>query len=221
MGALDVPGIIPLLRDTRSVVEVLREFGLNGKYYTKEINGRTYVILRGYAGLRKVLSASRYLTTNPKVIAYGLTRASQAAGASVNAIITFVVMVPMEIMKYVMDEQTLSQTFGEILSGTMVSALAGAITFGIASALALTNLPAVVIIGGTIIVGLLVNAGLEMLGVKSAISGLISMELDRAFQRLAEEEARKARGQRILGQFYHDNPGFRSSPWQGLMDPRR
>jgi hypothetical protein len=217
-GALDVPGIIPLLRDARSGAELLRELGLNGRYYTKEVNGRTYVILRGYAGLRKVLSASRYLPTNPKVIAYGLTRGAQATGGAVNVIITFVVMVPMEIISYLMDQQTLSQTFGEILSGAMVSALAGAITFGIASALALTTLPAAVIVGGTIIVGLLVSVGLQL--VKPAVSGLISMALDRAAQRLAEEEARKARGQRILGQFYQDNPGFRSSPWYGLMGPR-
>lgn len=219
-GALDVPGIIPLLRDARSGSDLLRELGLNGRYYTKQVNGRTYVILRGYAGLRKVLSASRYLTTNPKVIAYGMTPAAQAAGGAVNVIITFVVLVPMEIISYLMDQQTLSQTFGEILSGAMVAALAGAITFGIASALALTTLPAVVIVGGTIIVGLLVNVGLQLLGVRPAVSGLISMALDQAARRLAEEEARKARGQRILGQFYHDNPGFRSSPWRGLMGPR-
>jgi hypothetical protein len=148
----------------------------------------------------------------------GLTRGAQATGGAVNVIITFVVMVPMEIISYLLDQQTLSHTFGEILSGAMVSALAGAITFGIASALALTTLPAVVIVGGTIIVGLLVNVGLQL--VKPAVSGLISMELDRAAQRLAEEEVRKARGQRILGQFYQDNPGFRSSPWYGLMGPR-
>ena len=220
-GALDVPGIIPLLRDVRSGVELLRELGLNGSYYTKEINGRTYVILRGYAGLRQVLSGSRYLTTNPKVIAYGLTRAAAAAEGAVNVIITIVVLVPMEVLRLIMDEQALSQTLGNILSGIMVSALAGAITFGAASVLALTSLPAVVVVGGTIIVGILVNIGLYLLGVGSTISGLISTVLDQAVQHYAEEEMRKARGQMILGQFYHDNPGFQPSPWYGLfMGPR-
>lgn len=224
-GALDVPGIIPLLRDARSGAELLRELGLNGSYYTKEINGRTYVILRGYAGLRKVLSASRYLPNNPKVIAYGLTRTAQAAEGAVNIIITIVVLVPMEILRHIMGEQTLSQTFGNVLSGIMVSALAGAMTFGAISlgTLALgafVTVPAGIIVGGTIIVGAIVNIALDKLGIKSAISGFISLALDRAAQRFAEEEARKARGQRILGQFYHDNPGFSSSPWRGLMGPR-
>ncbi|MGK9233838.1 hypothetical protein KXS07_20050 [Inquilinus limosus] len=175
-GALDVPGIIPLLRDARSGAELLREFGLTGRYYTKKINGQTYVILRGYAGLRKVLTGSRYLLTNPKVIAYGLTSAARAAEGTVNVIITIVVMVPMEIVRYLMDEQTLSRTFGEILSGTMVSALASAMTFGIISlsTLALGTfvaVPAGVIVGGTIIVGAAVNVALEALGIKPAISG--------------------------------------------------
>jgi len=219
-GALDVPGIIPLLRDTRSGAELLRELGLKGGYFTKEINGRTYVILRGYAGLRKVLSASRYLPTNPKVIAYGLTPAAQATGAAVSVIITIVALVPLEIMRYVMDEQTLSQTFGEILSGIMVSALASAVTFGIVSLTALTTAPAWMAVGGVIVVGMAVNVVLHLLGVKPAISAFVSMALDRAAQHLAEEEARKARSQRILGQFDHSNPGLRYGPWRGLIGPR-
>ncbi|WP_026868626.1 hypothetical protein [Inquilinus limosus] len=225
-GAFDVPGIIPLLRDAKSGAELLRELGLNGSYYTKKINGQTYVILRGYAGLRKVLTGSRYLPTNPKVIAYGLTSAARAAGGAVNFVITFVVMVPMEIMSYVMDEQTLSQTFGDILAGTMVSALASAATFGAVAvgALALgaaVTLPAWVVVSGTIIVGIAINVGLQELGLKSTISGLVSMALDQAVLRVAEEEMRRAQGQRILGQHYHDNPGIRYSPWHGLlMGPR-
>ena len=178
------------------------------------------MILRGYAGLRKVLSASRYLTTNPKVIAYGLTRVARAAGAAVNVVITIVVLVPMEIIRYLMGEQTLSQVFGNILTGTMVAALASAVAFGVASILALTILPAVAIVGITIVVGLAVGKVLTDLADAFNISGSIAMALDRAVQRLAEEEARKARGQRILGQFYHDNPGFSSGPWRGLLGPR-
>jgi len=217
---LDLSGVIPLLRDATSGVQLLRELGLNGKYYTKEISGRTYVILRGYAGLRKVLSASRYLTTNPKVIAYGLTQMARAAGAAVNVVITIVVLVPMEIIRYLMGEQTLSQVFGNILTGTMVAALASAVAFGVASIPALTILPAVAIVGITIVVGLVVGKALGDLADAFNISGSIAMALDRAFQQLAEEEARKARGQRILGQFYHDNPGFSSGPWRGLLGPR-
>ncbi len=135
-------------------------------------------------GLRKVLSASRYLPTNPEVIAYGLSRAAQAAGAAVSVVITIVVLVPMEIMRYVMDEQTLGQTFGEILSGTMVSALASAVTFGIVSLTGLTTAPAWMAVGGIIVVGMAVNVALHLLGIKPAISAFISIELDRAARHL-------------------------------------
>ncbi|MGL4967053.1 MAG: hypothetical protein ACRC67_37885 [Inquilinus sp.] len=218
LDALDLSGLIPLLRDVNSGMELLRELGLNGRYYTKEINGRTYVILRGYAGLRKVLSASRYLPTNPKVIAYGLTRAAAGMDAGVNVVITIVVLVPLEIIRYLMGEQTLSEVLGNVLTGSMIAALSSAAAFGVASIPALGAAPAVAVVAGTIVVGLLIGWGLNRLADALNVSGLISMALDRAAQRLAEEGARKARGQRILGQFYHDNPGY--DPWRGLLGPR-
>lgn len=217
-GVLDLSGVIPLLRDVSSGAELLRELGLKGRYYTKEINGRTYVILRGYAGLRKVLSASRYLPTNPKAIAYGLTRAAAAMDSGLNVVITIVVLVPLEIIRYLMGEQTISEVFGNILTGTMVAALASAAAFGIASIPALAAAPAVVVVVGTIVVGLLVGWSLNRLADALNVSGLISMALDRAVQRLAEEAARKARGQYILGQFDHSLPA--DSGWRGLMGPR-
>lgn len=223
-GALDVAGVIPLLRDARSGAELLRELGLNGSYYTKRIDGRTYVILRGYAGLRKVLSASRYLTTNPKVIAYGMTRVAAAAGGALNVIITIVVLVPTEIIRHLMGEQTLSEVFGTVLTGTMVAALASAASFGVLAVgtMMAVSAPAWLIVGGMIIVGLPASKLLGDLAKALNVSGFIAMTLDEVMQRLAEEEARKARGQRVLGQFYHDNPGFRHSPWSGFFTgPRR
>jgi len=223
LKALDLSGVIPLLRDARSGAELLRELGLKGGYFTKEINGRTYVILRGYAGLRKVLSASRYLPTNPKVIAYGLTRAAAAVEGALSVIITIVVLVPMEIIRYLMGEQTLSQVFGNVLTGVMVAALASAASFSVLAigTMATVTAPAWLVIGGMIIVGLGVSLILNQLADAFNVSGFIAMALDRAVQQVAEEEMRKARGQRILGQFYHDNPGFRSSPWGGLLSALR
>jgi hypothetical protein len=135
-----------------------------------------------------------------------------------NVVITIVVLVPLEIIRYLMGEQTLSEVFGNVLTGSMIAALSTAAAFGVASIPALTALPAVAVIGVTIVVGLIVGKVLGDLADAFNISGSIALELDRAIQRLAEEEARKARGQRILGQFYHDNPGY--SPWQGLLGPR-
>lgn len=182
------------------------------------------MILRGYAGLRKVLSASRYLTTNPKVIAYGMTRVAAAAGGALNVIITIVVLVPMEIIRHLMGEQTLSEVFGNVLTGTMVAALASAASFGVLAVgtMMAVSAPAWLIVGGMIIVGLLASKLLGDLAKALNVSGFIAMTLDEVMQRLAEEEARKARGQRVLGQFYHDNPGFRHSAWSGFFTgPRR
>ncbi|WP_342238696.1 hypothetical protein [Inquilinus sp. OTU3971] len=201
-------------------MQLLRELGLNGRYYTKEINGRTYVILKGYAGLRKVLSASRYLTANPKIIVYGLTSAARAAGATVNVIITFVVLVPMEIIRHLMGEQTLSQVFGNILTSTMIAALSSAASFGVLAvgALVSATVPVWIVVAGAVVVGLLVGKRLSDLSDALNISGFVAMTLDGAMRHLAEEEARRARSQRILGQFDRTLPA--DSGWRGLLGPR-
>jgi hypothetical protein len=55
----------------------------------------------------------------------------------------------------------------------------------------------VTVVGITIVVGLVVGKVLGDLADAFNISGSIAMALDRASQQMAEEEARKARGQRI------------------------
>jgi hypothetical protein len=43
------------------------------KFYIKEIKGKSYVILKGFAGLRQTLKGTKYLLANPQVGAFALT----------------------------------------------------------------------------------------------------------------------------------------------------
>ncbi|RXJ65226.1 hypothetical protein CRV08_15665 [Halarcobacter ebronensis] len=43
------------------------------KFYIKEIKGKSYVILKGFAGLRETLKGSKYLLSNPQVGAFAAT----------------------------------------------------------------------------------------------------------------------------------------------------
>lgn len=43
------------------------------KFYIKEIKGKSYVILKGFAGLRQTLKGTKYLLSNPQVGAFALT----------------------------------------------------------------------------------------------------------------------------------------------------
>ena len=43
------------------------------KFYIKGMGGKTYVILKGFAGLRETLKGTRYLLNNPQVAAFAVT----------------------------------------------------------------------------------------------------------------------------------------------------
>jgi len=43
------------------------------KFYIKDMGGKTYVILKGFAGLRETLKGTRYLLNNPQVAAFAVT----------------------------------------------------------------------------------------------------------------------------------------------------
>ncbi|PPK61077.1 hypothetical protein B0F89_11373 [Malaciobacter marinus] len=43
------------------------------RFYIKEIKGKSYVILKGFAGLRQTLKGTKYLLSNPQVGAFALT----------------------------------------------------------------------------------------------------------------------------------------------------
>ncbi|AXX92261.1 hypothetical protein CPU12_09185 [Malaciobacter molluscorum LMG 25693] len=43
------------------------------KFYIKEIKGKSYVILKGFAGLRQTLKGTKYLLSNPQVGAFAVT----------------------------------------------------------------------------------------------------------------------------------------------------
>jgi hypothetical protein len=61
------PYISPIL-DTGTLALVCKDLGLTGRAIPKVINGRQYIILTGYAGLRKYLPGTIYTVSNRKII---------------------------------------------------------------------------------------------------------------------------------------------------------
>jgi hypothetical protein len=60
---------IPALRDVEDdLAPILKKLGVSGKGCVRELNGKNYVIIKGYSGLRKILTGTRYFETNPKVV---------------------------------------------------------------------------------------------------------------------------------------------------------
>ena len=53
--------------------------GIGAKAYIKNYGGKPHTILKGHAGLRRILTGTRYGIKNPKVITMGLGKSGAAA----------------------------------------------------------------------------------------------------------------------------------------------
>jgi len=60
--------IAPLIDSTKAF-KIIKELGISAnKVIVKNYLGKQYLILKGYSGKREILTGTRYLTANPKVV---------------------------------------------------------------------------------------------------------------------------------------------------------
>jgi len=160
----NVASNIPTILDFVTLGKLLKDLGLrNGNAILKNVNGRQYVILKGYANSRSILTGTRYLASNPKIVqmavgTIGLKKAIRSGG-----MLTIALYVPIEILKFVLDDTaTFSSLAGTIATdiikvgiGTVLaelSALAAGSVTTVAAA------PIVVAIGVGVLSGVVLNA---------------------------------------------------------------
>ncbi|MES0871409.1 hypothetical protein [Pseudovibrio sp. SCP19] len=163
-GALDLASLPVLLRDLKGGQALLKEIGLNGRYYTKAVNGKTYVVFKGYSALRETLKGTRYLSASPKVVALGVgPEALRSAGRS-NAIIMITCYVVLDVITFIMsDEQLYHELFAGLITNVAIGTVAMAA--GMLAAKGLVGIAAVAFatVGAPIAVGLFVGVALTAL----------------------------------------------------------
>lgn len=122
--------------------------------YVKTYGGKPHIILKGYPGLRRVLTGTKYGIKNPTVIAMGLGKAGAIHAARSGGIISVVLLSTHRIADYFLSDQaTLSQLIGSLATDVVKVGLttgvsivaAGAVAGGFT--LAVGPILAVVIVG--------------------------------------------------------------------------
>lgn len=118
--------------------------GVGARAYIKNYGGKPHIVLKGHAGLRTILTGTKYGIKNPKVVTMGLGRAGAVAAAKQGGIFTVVLLSAYRVADYFLtDQATLSQ-----LVGTMATDI---VKVGIATA---ASIGAAVVMGGfTLAVG--------------------------------------------------------------------
>jgi hypothetical protein len=172
----DLPGLTTLLRDSTVAATLMRELGMTGSYYFREVAGETYVIFRGYPGQRTVLQGTRYLARNPLMLRFGISQPILGVAMRSNVIFNIVAYTTIEVLRFlVSDKQTLSRMLASIVTNVSVGLIATAA--GVLAASFVSGAAVIVAVGVPLAVGLAVGAAFgyaaDALGVSERLAELM------------------------------------------------
>jgi len=107
--------------------------GIGARAYIKNYGGKPHIILKGHAGLRTILTGTKYGIKNPKVVSMGLGKAGAITAAKQGGILTVVLLSAYRVTDYFLtDQATLSQLIGTLATDVVKVGIATAASIGAA-----------------------------------------------------------------------------------------
>jgi hypothetical protein len=148
-------GYVAPARDSLTAFKICRELGINGRVaVTTAADSRSYVIVKGYPGVRSVLTGTRYLETNVKVVKLAIGRVGLAASIAEGTILTIVLYVGIDMLEYILEDHvTLTMLSGKLATDLMkvgissIAATAAGLIMGGMTTIAAGPLVAAIIVG--------------------------------------------------------------------------
>jgi hypothetical protein len=173
------PYVSPIL-DVYTLSLVLKDLGLNGRAIPKVINGRQYIVLSGYAGLRKYLPGTIYLANNRKIIQMAIGSLGISNMVQRGARLTIYLTVPLTILDCILrDQATMASLIGHVASDLIkvgISALISAIIgLGVGSVVTVAAAPIAV----TIVCGIIMGALIEDIDQQYGLTGNLVAVLEK------------------------------------------
>lgn len=202
-------GLAAPARDSLTANKICRELGIMGRTaVTTAANGRSYVTIKGYPGLRSVLTGTRYLETNPKVVNLAIGRVGLAASIVEGSILTMVLYVGIDILECILNEHStlglLSATLAtDLLKVGISSIVAAIIGTAIGGTATIAALPLVI----AILVGVGTNYILEKIDEQFGITDKLASAIDKQVRKAEEEFSRgySKLESGLLWKLYHIN----------------
>lgn len=144
-------------------MDMRRSGSLMGQYRIARHNGKNYIIFKGYPGLQRVLTGTRYLLDNPRVVKMGIGVQAAKGMAKGGVLVTVIFSVTLNGIQWIFDEkygwaEFIGNVSADIIKGALVAA-AGYFTYA-ALAAAFAGV-AVLPLGLGIAVALFVGAALQ------------------------------------------------------------
>lgn len=183
---------VSTILDIKTGLTLIKDLGVNGKIVFKAVNGKQYVIFKGFAGNRSIFTGTRYLAKNPKIIDMAIGRIGVNKSVLYGARITIFMVVPLNALNYILsDQQTLSQLIGTTATDLMKVGAASAIASIAGTATAtLTTLAAGPIIVA-IAVGVASSLALDALDKKFGVTNALIKAIDNTYDNTFGEFQRR------------------------------
>ncbi len=169
--------------DLRTLGKLVGDLGgFATKAYIKTYAGKPHIILKGYPGLRHILTGTKYGIKNPKVITMGLGKAGAIHAAKSGGILSIVLLSAYRVIDYFLtDNAILSQLIGALATDVIKVGIATGASIAAASAfvamgftIAIGPIAVVVVIG--IITSIALSALDEHYGITNrVIAGLVDI----------------------------------------------
>lgn len=177
------------IRDAFDFINVAGEFKRLGIKATEYVgkNGQRYIKISGHAGLRKIITASRYSASNMKIISMGIGQQGINSGIVKGVKFNILFSSAYRAVEYIFkDEYTLADFLGNIsvdLAKTAIAAFASWVIGTFAAATFVTGASIIVVAGIMLLVGVATVYTLDMVDKKFKISesviSLIKKEIER------------------------------------------
>lgn len=188
--SLDMIEIADLAAQTATIAEIAKELGIQGEVYTKVTNGKTYLIIKGYAGKRATITGTRYLITNPKVANIAVTPKQLVKGALKSTIICVIAYTAWNAIDAIFNTEDaqlaafLGTTFSDSLkfaAGAGIGALCGMAAASAAGVAVLATGPVIIAVLASVAVGAALDHLDDKYGITERLIAAIDKKLDELY----------------------------------------
>lgn len=167
----NVAGYTSAALDLRILTKMVRDLGFIGKVYEKMVNGKKYIIFKGFPGQRTIFSGTRYLATNAKVVDMAIGKAGIKSSVRSGARLTVFLTVPIVILEHILKDTFLLSDLVADISSTIVKVGVSSIVAAIAAtAVGTVTTVAAAPLAVAVFVGLLAGWTLDKLDEEFAIT---------------------------------------------------
>ncbi|QFU04163.1 hypothetical protein FIU82_03890 [Pseudoalteromonas sp. THAF3] len=126
-------GLVPLGLDVAALTAIALEMQRSGsvfeKFKVKSYSGKNYIIFKGYSGLRRHLTGTRYLANNPKLVSFGIGKLGAQSSIKQGFVLTILISAGFHALEQLIDD---SKTWHDFIGGLSVDVAIAAASSGIA-----------------------------------------------------------------------------------------